>query len=302
MKTIKKAVIPAAGLGTRFLPVTKSIPKEMLPIVNKPVIQFIVEEALKSGIEDILIVTGNGKQAIENHFDHNIQLEHLLDQKGKTELLEEMEHISELANIHYVRQKEMKGLGHAINCARQFIGNEPFAVLLGDDLTDPDQPCLKQLIDQYNQTGSSVIGVQRVEEESVHRYGIIDPKANKNRLYEVNGFVEKPSVEEAPSNLGIIGRYVFTPDIFDYLETQEVGKGGEIQLTDAIQRMNIDRSIYAYEFEGERYDAGEKLDFIFTTLAFALKDEELKAPLLTKFKELINKEEQKEKIAVQIGK
>ncbi|MER2256772.1 MAG: UTP--glucose-1-phosphate uridylyltransferase, partial [Priestia megaterium] len=157
MKTIKKAVIPAAGLGTRFLPVTKSIPKEMLPIVNKPVIQFIVEEALKSGIEDILIVTGNGKQAIENHFDHNIQLEHLLDQKGKTELLEEMEHISELANIHYVRQKEMKGLGHAINCARQFIGNEPFAVLLGDDLTDPDQPCLKQLIDQYNQTGSSVI-------------------------------------------------------------------------------------------------------------------------------------------------
>lgn len=276
MKKIKKAIIPAAGLGTRFLPATKAMPKEMLPILDKPTIQYIVEEAARAGIEDIIIVTGRHKRAIEDHFDSQKELEMVLKEKGKSELLEKVQYSTELANIFYVRQKEQKGLGHAISSARQFIGNEPFAVLLGDDIVESEVPAVKQLIDVYEETGHSVIGVQEVPEADTHRYGIIDPLTKNGRQYEVKKFVEKPAQGTAPSNLAIMGRYVLTPEIFDYLKTQKEGAGNEIQLTDAIERMNNDNQVYAYDFEGERYDVGEKLGFVKTTIEYALKDDSMR--------------------------
>ncbi len=277
---IKKAIIPAAGLGTRFLPATKAMPKEMLPILDKPTIQYIVEEAARAGIEDIIIVTGKHKRAIEDHFDIQKELETTLYEKGKLELLDRVQYSTELANIFYVRQKEQKGLGHAIYTAKQFIGNEPFAVLLGDDIVESDNPAIKQLMEQYEATGKSVIGVQTVPETETHRYGIIEPKSQDERLYEVNRFVEKPEQGTAPSNLAIMGRYVLSPKIFDYLETQTEGSGGEIQLTDAIERLNKDDKVYAYDFEGQRYDVGEKIGFVKTTIQYALKDEEMRDEII----------------------
>ncbi|HFG0262068.1 TPA: UTP--glucose-1-phosphate uridylyltransferase GalU [Staphylococcus aureus] len=286
MKKIKKAIIPAAGLGTRFLPATKAMPKEMLPILDKPTIQYIVEEAARAGIEDIIIVTGRHKRAIEDHFDSQKELEMVLKEKGKSELLEKVQYSTELANIFYVRQKEQKGLGHAISSARQFIGNEPFAVLLGDDIVESEVPAVKQLIDVYEETGHSVIGVQEVPEADTHRYGIIDPLTKNGRQYEVKKFVEKPAQGTAPSNLAIMGRYVLTPEMFDYLKTQKEGAGNEIQLTDAIERMNNDNQVYAYDFEGERYDVGEKLGFVKTTIEYALKDDSMREELTRFIKEL----------------
>jgi UTP--glucose-1-phosphate uridylyltransferase len=280
MKKVRKAIIPAAGLGTRFLPATKAMPKEMLPIVDKPTIQYIVEEAIASGIEDIIIVTGKGKRAIEDHFDLAPELERNLAEKGKLELLEKVQHSSNLVNIHYIRQKEPKGLGHAVWCARNFIGDEPFAVLLGDDIVVSETPCVKQLINQYEETGSSVIGVQTVEHNQTNRYGIIDPATKEDRRYQVNNFVEKPALGAAPSNLAIMGRYLLTPEIFGLLENQETGAGGEIQLTDAIQKLNETQKVYAYDFEGKRYDVGEKLGFVKTTIDFALEHDEIRDSIL----------------------
>lgn len=290
MKPVKKAIIPAAGLGTRFLPATKAMPKEMLPIVDKPTIQYIIEEAVASGIEDIIIVTGKGKRAIEDHFDHAFELEQNLLEKQKLELLEKVTEASKV-ELHYIRQKEPKGLGHAVWTARKFIGDEPFAVLLGDDIVQDDTPCTKQLINQYNETGSSVIGVQTVADSDTNRYGIIDPLESDGRLYGVNRFVEKPPLGEAPSNLAIMGRYILTPEIFAHLEKQETGAGGEIQLTDAIQMLNEEQNVYAYDFEGVRYDVGEKLGFVLTTLDFAMQRDELKDELIKKMREYIESEE-----------
>ncbi|KIL36726.1 UTP--glucose-1-phosphate uridylyltransferase [Cohnella kolymensis] len=274
---IRKAIIPAAGLGTRFLPATKAMPKEMLPIIDKPGIQYIVEEAVASGIEDILIVTGKGKRAIEDHFDSNYELEQNLLQKGKLDLLSEVHKASDLTDIHYIRQKEPKGLGHAIWCARKFIGNEPFAVLLGDDIVQSEVPCLKQMMDVYDEIESSVLAVKKVPENEVSRYGIVDPDGYAgDRLVKVRGVVEKPSPERAPSDIAIIGRYILTPAIFDLLETQHTGAGGEIQLTDAIFRLLRNESVYAYKYEGTRYDTGEKLGYLKTIIDFALQRPDLK--------------------------
>ncbi|MCU1807126.1 UTP--glucose-1-phosphate uridylyltransferase GalU [Cytobacillus firmus] len=279
MKKVRKAIIPAAGLGTRFLPATKAMPKEMLPIVDKPTIQYIVEEAVASGIEDIIIVTGKGKRAIEDHFDFSFELEENLIQKQKFDLLEKVKEPSKV-DIHYIRQKEPKGLGHAVWCARKFIGDEPFAVLLGDDIVQSETPCLRQLMDEYERTLSSVIGVQTVLEEETHRYGVIDPSDQSGRRYQVNHFVEKPKQGTAPSNLAIMGRYILTPEIFMFLEQQELGAGGEVQLTDAIQKLNQIQRVFAYDFEGVRYDVGEKFGFIKTTIEMALKDESLRDELV----------------------
>ncbi|KEK25444.1 UTP--glucose-1-phosphate uridylyltransferase GalU [Bacillus gaemokensis] len=289
MKKVRKAIIPAAGLGTRFLPATKAMPKEMLPIVDKPTIQYIVEEAIESGIEDIIIVTGKGKRAIEDHFDHSFELEENLLAKKKFELLAKVQESSKI-NIHYIRQKEPKGLGHAVWCARKFIGNEPFAVLLGDDIVQADKPCLRQLMDEYDKTTASVIGVQTVSENETHRYGIIDPIEQKNRRYQVRTFVEKPAQGTAPSNLAIMGRYILTPEIFALLDGQQTGAGGEIQLTDAIQRLNETQRVFAYDFEGKRYDVGEKLGFIQTTIEMAMQHEELRQELLNYMKHLVENE------------
>ncbi|WP_078392868.1 UTP--glucose-1-phosphate uridylyltransferase GalU [Shouchella patagoniensis] len=286
MSKVKKAIIPAAGLGTRFLPATKAMPKEMLPIVDKPTIQYIIEEAIEAGIEDIIIVTGKGKRAIEDHFDHAFELEQNLFNKGKMDMLEKVQAASKV-EIHYIRQKEPKGLGHAVWCARKFIGNEPFAVLLGDDIVQADTPCLKQLMNQYDETERSVIGVQTVPNDQTHRYGIIDPESKNDRLYRVNSFVEKPAQGTAPSNLAIMGRYILTPEIFEFLEKQETGAGGEIQLTDAIQAVNEQESVYAYDFEGKRFDVGEKLGFVLTQLEFALEREDLKDALIEKMREYV---------------
>ncbi|HET7627073.1 MAG TPA: UTP--glucose-1-phosphate uridylyltransferase GalU [Bacillales bacterium] len=289
-KKITKAIIPAAGLGTRFLPATKAMPKEMLPIVDKPAIQYIVEEAVASGIEDIIIVTGRNKRAIEDHFDSSPELEHALKQKNKQELLEAVQKSTHLAEIHYIRQKEPKGLGHAIWSARKFIGNEPFAVLLGDDIFRGTEPGLKQLIDKYDELKASVIGVQQVPHDQTHRYGIIAPVdggTTKDRLYEVERFVEKPSPGQAPSDLAMIGRYVLTPEIFDFLGEHQIGAGGEIQLTDAIEKLNAQQNVYAYNLAGDRFDTGEKLGFIETTCAFALENEELGSDVLKLLKRLV---------------
>jgi UTP--glucose-1-phosphate uridylyltransferase len=284
---VRKAIIPAAGLGTRFLPATKAMPKEMLPIVDKPTIQYIVEEAVASGIEDIIIVTGKGKRAIEDHFDNAPELERNLIEKEKYDLLDKVQYSTGLADIHYIRQKEPKGLGHAVWCARNFIGDEPFAVLLGDDIVQSDTPCLRQLINHYDETRSSVIGVQTVADSETHRYGIIDPSTQDGRRYQVNNFVEKPSPGTAPSNLAIMGRYVLTPEIFMFLEKQQTGAGGEIQLTDAIQNLNLIQRVFAYNFEGKRYDVGEKFGFIQTTIEMALQDKELNQSLLLLMEKII---------------
>lgn len=286
MKKVKKAIIPAAGLGTRFLPATKAMPKEMLPIVDRPTIEYIVEEAIRSGIEDIIIVTGKGKRAIEDHFDKNIELEDNLMKKGEFELLNKINQSSKV-EIHYIRQKEPRGLGHAVWCARKFIGDEPFAVLLGDDIVQSEKPCLKQLIEQYDETQSSIVGVQKVPNEDTHRYGIIDPRVVNDRRYEVQNFVEKPKQGTAPSNLAIMGRYILTPNIFSFLNHHEVGAGGEIQLTDAIQKLNEIENVYAYEFEGKRYDVGEKLGFIRTTVEFALNNKEFGSEVEEMLKDLL---------------
>ena len=292
MNKVKKAIIPAAGLGTRFLPATKVMPKEMLPIVDKPTIQYIVEEAIESGIEDIIIVTGKGKRAIEDHFDGAFELEQNLLEKEKFSLLEEVQKSTNLVDIHYIRQKEARGLGHAVWCARKFIGNEPFAVLLGDDVVDNTVPCLQQLMNVYNETNSSVVGVQEVAEHQTHRYGIVDPFSTEGRTSRVNQFVEKPAPGTAPSNLAIMGRYIFTPEIFDFLGQHQIGAGGEIQLTDAIQMLNEKQNVFAYNFEGKRYDVGEKMGFVQTTIEYALKKPELKDELLEYLEELIVREKQ----------
>lgn len=273
---IRKAVIPAAGLGTRFLPATKAQPKEMLPIVDKPTIQYIVEEAIQSGIEDIVIITGRGKTAIEDHFDKSYELEATLDAKGKKELLNQIEFISNLASIYYVRQKEPRGLGHAIWCARRFIGDEPFAVLLGDDVVVAEKPCLQQMIDIYSSNHCSVLGVRMIDPADADKYGIIKEGATiDERLQEVVDLVEKPKVSEAPSRLAIMGRYILTPQIFDIIEKLPPGLGGEIQLTDAIKILSQYQHILAYEFQGTRYDVGDKLGYIRATVEFALAREDL---------------------------
>lgn len=287
---VRKAIIPAAGLGTRFLPATKAMPKEMLPIVDKPTIQYIVEEAVASGIEDIIIVTGKGKRAIEDHFDNSFELEQNLLEKGKLDLLNEVRKSSRMVDIHYIRQKEPKGLGHAIWCARKFIGDEPFAVLLGDDIVQADKPCLKQMIEQYDRYRASVIGVQRVPENEVSRYGIVDGKEIHERFYSVTNLVEKPKKEDAPSNVAIMGRYILSPRIFDILDKLKPGAGGEIQLTDAIAELNRYEAVYAYDFKGVRYDVGEKLGFIKTTVEMALQREELREELLEYLKGIIEHE------------
>ncbi|XGA33069.1 UTP--glucose-1-phosphate uridylyltransferase GalU [Virgibacillus sp. CBA3643] len=278
MMKVRKAIIPAAGLGTRFLPATKAQPKEMLPIVDKPTIQYIVEEAVASGIEDIIIISGRGKRAIEDHFDVSYELEEKLSQKGKTEQLEMVQSISDLANIHYIRQKEPKGLGHAIACAHSFVGSEPFAVLLGDDIVEADEPCLNQLIEAYNVHQSSIIGVHDVPMEDVSKYGIIKPLEGQNygpSIRAIDSLVEKPDKQNAPSNLAIMGRYVLSPEVFDILENQEPGKGGEIQLTDSIEKLNKQEQVLAYNFTGQRYDIGGKLGFVQATIDFALNREDL---------------------------
>ncbi|PLT29693.1 UTP--glucose-1-phosphate uridylyltransferase GalU [Peribacillus deserti] len=288
---IKKAIIPAAGFGTRFLPATKAQPKEMLPIVDKPTIQYIVEEAIRSGIEEIIIVTGKGKRAIEDHFDYAPELEKNLIEKGKFDLLDKVQYSTNLADIHYIRQKEPKGLGHAVWCARNFIGNEPFAVLLGDDIVQSKTPCLKQLINIFEHTSSSVIGVQSVPNEETHRYGVIDPISQEGRRYEVQNFVEKPAQGTAPSNLAIMGRYILTPEIFTFLNQHETGAGGEIQLTDAIQKLNKIQQVYAFDFEGKRYDVGEKAGFVKTTIDFALQHEDLRSEILSYMKQIVSTNE-----------
>jgi len=290
MKRVRKAIIPAAGLGTRFLPATKAMPKEMLPIVDKPTIQYIVEEAVASGIEDIIIVTGKGKRAIEDHFDFAPELERNLEVKGKLDLLEKVRYSTSLADIHYIRQKEPKGLGHAVWCARNFIGDEPFAVLLGDDIVQSENPCLKQLLNQFEVTRSSVIGVQSVPMDETHRYGIIGASLQDGRRYQVESLVEKPAPGTAPSNLAIMGRYILTPEIFMFLDKMETGAGGEIQLTDAIQKLNQIQRVFAYDFEGKRYDVGEKIGFVKTTIEFALKDRELRSDMLEYLKGLLENE------------
>ncbi|MCJ7687847.1 MAG: UTP--glucose-1-phosphate uridylyltransferase GalU [Clostridiaceae bacterium] len=298
MMRVKKAIIPAAGLGTRFLPATKSQPKEMLPIVDKPTIQYIIEEAVASGIEEILIITGRNKRAIEDHFDKSIELELQLEQTGKDEVLKMVRDISNMANIYYIRQKEPKGLGHAINCAKTFVGNEPFAVMLGDDVVDSEVPCLKQLMDCYEEHQTSILGVQKVPVNEVSKYGIVNGTSVGDRVYKVKDVIEKPKETEAPSNIAILGRYIITPRIFDILENTKPGKGGEIQLTDALKTLISEEDMYAYDFEGRRYDVGDKEGFLEATVEYALKRDDLKETfmnyLLTikdndKFKEIYNK-------------
>lgn len=292
MMKVRKAIIPAAGLGTRFLPATKAQPKEMLPIVDKPTIQYIIEEAVASGIEDIIIVSGRGKRAIEDHFDKSYELEETLAKKGKTAMLDEVQAISNLANIHYIRQKEPKGLGHAIHCASRFIGNEPFAVLLGDDIVKSDTPCTKQLIDMYERTECSVVGVQQVADEDVSKYGIIAPKAEQTEegVITIDSLVEKPDRSEAPSNYAIMGRYILTPDIFHILEDLPTGAGGEIQLTDALKILNDVHSVVAYPFSGIRYDVGDKFGFIKASVDFALEREDLRDEVLDYLKKVVAKD------------
>ena len=277
---VRKAIIPAAGLGTRFLPATKAQPKEMLPIVDKPTIQYIIEEAVASGIEEILIITGRNKKCIEDHFDKSVELEMELEKNHKDELLEIVRGISDMVDIHYIRQKEPRGLGHAILCARAFVGNEPFAVLLGDDVVDSEVPCLKQLMDCYKEYKTSILGVQTVAKEDVNKYGIVDGIHIEDRVYKVKKLVEKPAVEESPSNVAILGRYIITPQIFDILKNTAPGKGGEIQLTDALQTLIESEAMYAYNFEGRRYDVGDKLGFLQATVEFALKRDELREPFI----------------------
>jgi len=280
--TVRKAVFPAAGLGTRFLPATKAQPKEMLPIVDKPIIQYGVEEAIQSGIQNIIIVTGRGKTAIEDHFDVSFELEYLLESRGKKELLKIVHNISDMINVSYVRQREALGLGHAVLRAMELVGEEPFAVVLADDVIEAATPCLRQLLDIYNFFGTPVLAVMEVPRENISAYGCIDAEPVSHngcidRLFRIHDLVEKPKSEEAPSNLAIIGRYVLTPEIFGSLEAIDPGSGGEIQLTDALRHLLRSRPIYAYRFEGTRYDAGDKLGFLKATVEYALRREDLGA-------------------------
>lgn len=291
-KRVRKAVIPAAGLGTRFLPATKAIPKEMLPIVDIPTIQYIIKEAVASGIEEILIITNSNKHCMENHFDRSYELESRLEESNKIAERDMICDIANMANIYYVRQKEPRGLGHAILCAKSFIGDEPFAVLLGDDIVEnhDGKPALKQLIEAYDMVEASVVGVQTVPDTDVSKYGIVEPSKDSlpvGRRVKLSSMVEKPKQDEAPSNLAVLGRYVLTPEIFDLLETQTPGAGGEIQLTDSIKNLMISQSVYAYDFEGTRYDAGDKFGFIKATIEYALEREELQEKLQTYLKELV---------------
>ncbi len=272
---VRKAIFPLAGHGTRFLPMTKASPKEMLPLVDKPVVQYVVEEAVASGIGEIIMITGRGKRAIEDHFDISYELEDVLLKKGKHALLEEVRKISDLAEIVYTRQKESKGLGHAVLCGRQLIGNEPFAVALGDEVIDGPEPALSQLVSVFHRVNGPVIGVQRVPRSDVPFYGIAAGRRLGEGLIQIESLVEKPGVEEAPSDLAVIGRYVLTADIFGILETQKPGVGGEIQLTDALRTLSGKRPIYAYEIKGNRYDTGDKLGFLKATVQFGLKSPEL---------------------------
>ena len=285
---IRKAIIPAAGLGTRFLPATKAQPKEMLPIVDKPTLQYIIEECVASGIEEILIITGRNKKSIEDHFDRSVELEMELEKSGKEEMLKMVREISDMVNIHFIRQKEPRGLGHAILCAKTFVGNEPFAVLLGDDVVYNDnKPCLKQLIDCYEEYKTSVLGVQTVEPQDVNKYGIVGGLHIEDRVYKVKNLIEKPAVEEAPSNVAILGRYIITPKIFEILENTKPGKGNEIQLTDALLELIKHEAMYAYDFEGRRYDVGDKLGFLQATVEYALRKEELRDGFVEYLKTII---------------
>ncbi|MDU4912090.1 UTP--glucose-1-phosphate uridylyltransferase GalU [Clostridium baratii] len=291
---IRKAIIPAAGLGTRFLPATKAQPKEMLPIVDKPTIQYIIEEAIDSGIEEILIITGRNKKCIEDHFDRSVELELELAKAGKDEMLEMVHDISNMVNIHYIRQKEPKGLGHAIHCAKAFVGDEPFAILLGDDVVyNEEKPCLKQLIDCYDEYKTSILGVQTVPEENVSKYGIVDGIKIEDRVCKVRGLVEKPKKEEAPTNVAILGRYIVTPRIFEILENTKPGKGNEIQLTDALLELIKHEAMYAYNFEGRRYDVGDKLGFLEATIEYALRRDDLKDSFIEYLNKIIDKKEVK---------
>ena len=279
-----KAVIPAAGLGTRFLPATKAQPKEMLPVYDKPTIQYVIEEAVESGVDDILIITGKGKRSIEDHFDRAFELEYILQEKGKFEYLEEVKEITDLADIHFIRQKKQKGLGDAIHWAKKHVGAEPFVVMLGDTITKAKVPCTKQLIDLYVKYGKSAIAVEPVPDEKVERYGIIDGTEIEENVYKINRLVEKPALKDAPSNLAIMGRYVLTPDIFEHIENTEPGVGGEIQLTDALSKLD---SIYGQVFTGESYDIGNRIDWLKTSLKFAMNDPEAKDDILEFIKEEI---------------
>ena len=292
MKKVRKAIIPAAGLGTRFLPVTKNTAKEMLPIIDIPTIQLIVEEAVASGIEEILIITNNSKHDMEDYFDINYELEQRLLNSNKIKEYELIHNIAFMSNIHFIHQKEPKGLGHAVLCGKSFVGDEPFAVLLGDDVVKNRNglPALRQLIDAYNEVGCSILGVQEVARDQVNKYGVVKPvKEVSNRLIEINDMIEKPSIEEAPSNLAVLGRYVLNPEIFESLENTAPGKGGEIQLTDAVKILNNSQNVYAYNFEGERYDVGDRFGFIKATIDFALEREDLKERVLDYIKHIAKK-------------
>ena len=291
---VKKAIIPAAGLGTRILPATKALPKEMLPIVDKPTMQYIIEEAVASGIEEILIITGRNKKSIEDHFDKSYELENELEKSGKDELLELVRDISNMVNVHYIRQKEPRGLGHAILCAKTFVGNEPFAVLLGDDIVDAQPPCLSQMIDVFDVYNTSVLGVQHVAKSEVDKYGIVDCEIDGKNIYRVRDLVEKPSLDKAPSNIAILGRYIITPTIFDILERTAPGAGGEIQLTDALRVLAKEEPMYAYDFTGRRYDVGNRMGFLEATVEFALKRDDLHDEFLGYLKKIVNKENNKQ--------
>jgi UTP--glucose-1-phosphate uridylyltransferase len=288
MMKIRKAVFPAAGLGTRFLPATKAQPKEMLPLVDKPIIQYVIEEAAASGITSIIIVTGRGKNAIEDHFDVSYELEKLLAERGKTELLEQVRTISSMINLSYVRQGESLGLGHAVLMARDLVGDEPFAVMLGDDIIDSPVPCMKQMVEVFERHGGPVIAVQKVARQEISAYGVIDgsPEGESGRVYRIRELVEKPKAEEAPSDLAIIGRYILTPDIFDDLAATPRDAGGEIQLTNGLRRLKERRPIFGYRFEGIRHDAGNKLGFLKATVEFALKRDDLGGPFREYLKSL----------------
>lgn len=285
---ITKAVIPAAGFGTRFLPATKAVPKEMLPIIDKPTIQYIAEEAIASGITDLLIITSRGKEALVNHFDKAFELEAVLERDNKQEMLAAVREVSDKLNVHFVRQQEQKGLGHAVLYAKSFVGNEPFAVMLGDDVVDSEKPCIKQLMEQFEKCQATVLGVQKVGMEQVSKYGIVDCENIGDRLYKVNSMIEKPNPSEAPSDIAVLGRYVLTPGIFECLQRTPKGAGGEIQLTDAIVMLGQTEDIYAYDFEGKRYDIGNKQGFLQATVDFALKRADLKSDFSAYLKKIAN--------------
>ncbi len=288
MAKITKAVIPAAGLGTRFLPATKAVPKEMVPIVDIPTIQYIIEEAAASGITDLLIITSRTKKAIEDHFDKSYELENELEKSGKTEVLKQLKDIRSMVNVQYVRQAEPKGLGHAIYCAKSFVGNDPFAVLLGDDVVyNSEKPCLKQMIEMYEKYNASILGVQSVPESEVNKYGIVSGEQIADRMWKVNDMVEKPKREEAPTNVAVLGRYIITPEIFTHLENTKPGAGGEIQLTDALKTLAKEQEMYAYDFIGRRYDVGNKMGFLQATVEYALRRDDLGAEFMEYLKGIV---------------